>query len=436
MKSQFKKADASGARFALIFGADELAQGMVALKPLRGEGTAPGAAAAGRRCGLGARVARRIIHRLIAARSARPTSNFTIAHDGHPPRPARAGASRRAEGVLAAVRQPDHLGAGRRAAGLSRHATAGTGGSASRPPRPARCSTSSIARRTPAMPRRRARVFGDLKERYPRTAYAQQGGLLAAKLQFDKGKADDARATLAWVIEHAVEDEYRTLARLRLAGVLLDAKQYDEALKQLDAVPEARSLRWPPTAAATCCWRKARRPKREPPTRRAHKLMDDKVEYRRLIEAKLTALGARAGRAGGRGLRGVTMTLRGIRSLAASVTVAAALLLAACAAEKPKPTPLEPIESKLSRARRSGAAARRREVSAHGAGARWPVRGGRQRRHRAGARCGQRPAASGAPTPARRSRPASAATAASPRWSRATTNWWCSKPATSAGAND
>jgi histidyl-tRNA synthetase len=37
MKSQFKKADASGARWALIFGADELAQGQVALKPLRGE---------------------------------------------------------------------------------------------------------------------------------------------------------------------------------------------------------------------------------------------------------------------------------------------------------------------------------------------------------------------------------------------------------------
>jgi len=37
-KSQFKKADASGARFALIFGADELAQGMVSVKPLRGGG--------------------------------------------------------------------------------------------------------------------------------------------------------------------------------------------------------------------------------------------------------------------------------------------------------------------------------------------------------------------------------------------------------------
>ena len=35
VKSQFKKADTSGARFALIFGGDELAQGYVAVKPLR-----------------------------------------------------------------------------------------------------------------------------------------------------------------------------------------------------------------------------------------------------------------------------------------------------------------------------------------------------------------------------------------------------------------
>jgi histidyl-tRNA synthetase len=44
-KSQFKKADSSGARYALIFGADELAQGKVALKPLRSAdgGQAPAA---------------------------------------------------------------------------------------------------------------------------------------------------------------------------------------------------------------------------------------------------------------------------------------------------------------------------------------------------------------------------------------------------------
>jgi histidyl-tRNA synthetase len=38
MKAQFKKADASGARFALVFGADELARGMFGVKALRDAG--------------------------------------------------------------------------------------------------------------------------------------------------------------------------------------------------------------------------------------------------------------------------------------------------------------------------------------------------------------------------------------------------------------
>ncbi len=38
MKAQFKKADASKARFALVFGADELANGAVSVKPLREDG--------------------------------------------------------------------------------------------------------------------------------------------------------------------------------------------------------------------------------------------------------------------------------------------------------------------------------------------------------------------------------------------------------------
>jgi histidyl-tRNA synthetase len=40
MKSQFKKADSSGARHALIFGGEELAAGEVTVKSLRdGQGT-------------------------------------------------------------------------------------------------------------------------------------------------------------------------------------------------------------------------------------------------------------------------------------------------------------------------------------------------------------------------------------------------------------
>ena len=37
-----------------------------------------------------------------------------------------------------------------------------------------------------------------------------------------------------WVIDHARQEDFRDLARLRYAAVLLDEKAYDEALKLLD----------------------------------------------------------------------------------------------------------------------------------------------------------------------------------------------------------
>jgi histidyl-tRNA synthetase len=45
MKAQFKKADASGARHALIFGPDELARGEAGLKDLRNPATPQAAVA-------------------------------------------------------------------------------------------------------------------------------------------------------------------------------------------------------------------------------------------------------------------------------------------------------------------------------------------------------------------------------------------------------
>ncbi|MBV8380127.1 MAG: tetratricopeptide repeat protein [Paucibacter sp.] len=87
-----------------------------------------------------------------------------------------------------------------------------------------------------ADPAKIASIWGDLQDKYPRTSYAAQGGLLAARLQFDGGKADDARKSLAWVAEHGNQTSYRDIANLRLAAMALDAKQADVAAKALDAV--------------------------------------------------------------------------------------------------------------------------------------------------------------------------------------------------------
>ncbi|WP_425259714.1 YfgM family protein [Rubrivivax sp. RP6-9] len=139
---------------------------------------------------------------------------------------------------------------------------------------------------------RAGRVFGDLKERYPRTAYAPQAGLAAAKLQFDKGQADAAKASLAWVADNAGEDELRTVARLRLAGMLAEAKQFDEALKQLDAANAAGFEALVADRRGDVLSAAGRKDEAKAAYQAAWKAMDEKTEYRRLVDAKLTALGA------------------------------------------------------------------------------------------------------------------------------------------------
>src|SRR5262245_7957390 len=42
---------------------------------------------------------------------------------------------------------------------------------------------------------RAAAVFAGLRERFPRTSFTQQAGLLVARVQFEKGQADNARGT-------------------------------------------------------------------------------------------------------------------------------------------------------------------------------------------------------------------------------------------------
>jgi predicted negative regulator of RcsB-dependent stress response len=73
-----------------------------------------------------------------------------------------------------------------------------------------------------------------LQKDYAASAYSANASLLAAKLAFDKNELGFARVQLKWVIEHADKDEtLQAIARLRLAAVLLDEKQYDAALAEL-----------------------------------------------------------------------------------------------------------------------------------------------------------------------------------------------------------
>jgi predicted negative regulator of RcsB-dependent stress response len=141
-------------------------------------------------------------------------------------------------------------------------------------------------------PERSTRILADLKERHARTAQAQQGALLAARVQLDKQQPDAALATLAWVADNASDDEYRSIARLRAAGILLDKKQYDDALKQIDAAKSPNFAALVADRRGDVLSAQGKAAEARAAYEAAYKAMAPTLDYRRLVEAKLTALGA------------------------------------------------------------------------------------------------------------------------------------------------
>jgi predicted negative regulator of RcsB-dependent stress response len=135
------------------------------------------------------------------------------------------------------------------------------------------------------------RSLADMKDRFGGTVYAAQAGLLAAKTYCDKGNIDASKAALTWVADKASDDGYKSIANLRLAGVLFETKAYDEALKLLSAS-------FPRDFAALAADRRGdilaaqgKKVEAKAEYQIAYKGLDDRSEYRRLVEVKLNALG-------------------------------------------------------------------------------------------------------------------------------------------------
>ena len=141
------------------------------------------------------------------------------------------------------------------------------------------------------------RAAGDIEDRFAGTPYAQMGALVAARAANDANDLKVAKAQLQWVIDHGRADEYKAIARLRMAGLLLDEKAYDEGLKVLAAdMPEA--------FAALAADRKGDllfAQNKIDEARSAYQSALDKTEAknpaRQLIQLKLDALGGAPGKA-------------------------------------------------------------------------------------------------------------------------------------------
>ncbi len=134
-------------------------------------------------------------------------------------------------------------------------------------------------------------AMADMKSKYSGTTFALQTGLLAARAFAEKGKGEEAKAALAWVAEHASDEGYQAIARLRLAAVLADAKSYDEALKQLDGVTQKDFLALAADRRGDIHAMRGDPAKAKEAYQLAYAGLLDSPEYRRLVEVKLNAMG-------------------------------------------------------------------------------------------------------------------------------------------------
>lgn len=135
------------------------------------------------------------------------------------------------------------------------------------------------------------RTLADIRERYGSTTYAQQAALLAARAYHEQKQADKAQAALSWVADKG-DEGLSSLARLRLAGLLLEAKSYDAALKQLEGKfsPDFQALADDRRGDIYLAQGKSAEAKAQ--YQKAYAGMDAQLEYRLLVEVKLNALGA------------------------------------------------------------------------------------------------------------------------------------------------
>jgi predicted negative regulator of RcsB-dependent stress response len=135
------------------------------------------------------------------------------------------------------------------------------------------------------------RAFSDMKDRFAKAAYTQQAGLLVAKMAYEGGNVDAAKATLNWLAENAADKGYASVARLRLSAILIDAKAYDDALKILGTGIAEEFSALADDRRGDVYTLQGKRADAKAEYQKAFKAFDEQSEYRRLVVVKLNALG-------------------------------------------------------------------------------------------------------------------------------------------------
>lgn len=131
----------------------------------------------------------------------------------------------------------------------------------------------------------------NLTTKFGATSYATMAALTAAKSAFDASDLKTAKTQLSWVVEQAHTKEFQAIAKLRLTSILLDEKNYDEALKVLasEFLPEFEADVLDKKADVFVAQNKLKEARET--YKSALDKMGDKHVGKQLVQIKLDALG-------------------------------------------------------------------------------------------------------------------------------------------------
>lgn len=139
------------------------------------------------------------------------------------------------------------------------------------------------------------KALAEMQDRFSGSVFADQGALLAAKALADAGKSEAAAAALQWVADKSQDDAYRAVARLRQAGLDIESKAYDRALKVLEAPMPKAFEALAADRRGDVYMAQDKKDEARQQYEAAWRAFGDRADYRNLVEVKLAALGVDAG---------------------------------------------------------------------------------------------------------------------------------------------
>ena len=137
-----------------------------------------------------------------------------------------------------------------------------------------------------------AQLNTKLRDEYPSTGYPAMAALTAARVHYLSGDKVNAKAQLQWIVDKSGDSELRGVARLRLARLFFEDKDYAGTIRLVDAAKSGAFSALCLDVKGDALFALGKLAEAKLAYQTAYDAMDKESPYRNVIELKLDSLGS------------------------------------------------------------------------------------------------------------------------------------------------